>query len=124
MSLSAREQRILREIEHELASSWPPLDHMPAGARLASRERPAVTAPARWRRGADGIFGWVAAMVGGLLVGIALLAAGLVLDVPGMMIGGAVLTQLSPVTVSLLSGLSRRIRRRGAPSRSVDRAGE
>ena len=62
----------------------------------------------------DGSFCWIAAMVGGLLVGIALLSAGLALDVPGMMIGGAVLTQLSPVTVSLLAGVFRRIRLRMA----------
>lgn len=77
MSLSEREQRILDELEQDLASS--PL--------------------ARWRRRTNGSAGRIAAVIAavvGLLAGIAILSAGVALGVPGMMIGGAVLTQLCP----------------------------
>jgi uncharacterized membrane protein len=80
MPLSARELRILSEIERDLAES----------------SRRAV---------------WVCAMLAGLLVGIALLWAGVVLGIPAMIVSGAVLTQLSPValvTRGFLAALSRR----------------
>jgi hypothetical protein len=73
MSLSAREQRILREIELELARS---------------------TRDARW----------LPVMIAGLVAGIAILSAGVALGNPAIMIGGAVLTQLSPAA-SVLRGL-------------------
>jgi hypothetical protein len=79
MSLSAREQRILRDIELELARS---------------------TRDARW----------VAVLLSGLLAGIAILSAGVALGNPAMMIGGAVLTQLSPAALvlrGLVAALSR-----------------
>ncbi len=47
-------------------------------------------------------------MVAGLLAGIALLAAGLVLDLPGAAIGGAALTQLGPGAGCLASAFRRR----------------
>ena len=86
MSLSAREQRILGEIERELTESS--------------------------RRDA-----WLAAMIAGLLAGIAILWAGVVLRIPAMMISGAVLTQLSPValvTRGLLAAVSGRKSTRSA----------
>jgi formate/nitrite transporter FocA (FNT family) len=89
MSLSAREQRILREIERELAKS---------------------------KR--DGR--WLAAMIGGLVIGIAILSAGVALGNPAMMIGGAVLTQLSPAALvarGLIAALFR-ARQTGATGRS------
>jgi hypothetical protein len=105
MSLSEREQRILSEIEREFASSPLP-GRVPLGMRLPFRSRPPAAARARWRRRANGHLGWLVAMVAGLLVGIAILSAGLVLGVPAMMAGGAVLTQLGPFA-ALLAGLFR-----------------
>jgi hypothetical protein len=111
MSLSEREQRILSEIEREFAAA-PSRGRMPPGARLPFRSHLPAAAPAR--RGANGHPGWHAAMVAGLLAGIAILSAGLVLDIPALMAGGAVLTQLGPFAV-LLAGLFR-----GRPSRPAD----
>lgn len=83
MSLSEREQRILGEIERDLAMSAPSTSH-----RLAV----------------------LIAVIASLLAGIAILSAGLALGVPGMMIGGAALTQLGPL-LALLNGLFRGPRR-------------
>jgi hypothetical protein len=105
MSLSEREQRILSEIERELASA-PSRGHMLSGVRLPFRSRPPAAAPAPRRRGANEHLGWLVAMVTGLLAGIAILSAGLALDVPAMMAGGAVLTQVSPFA-AWLAGLLR-----------------
>jgi hypothetical protein len=94
--------------------------------RLPFRSRPPAAASARWRRGANGNLGWLAAMITGLLAGIAILTAGLVLGVPAMMAGGAVLTQLSPFAVWLAGWLVpwqaiqarwRRARKRDQPYR-------
>jgi len=87
MPLSARELRILSEIERDLAESS--------------------------RRAA-----WVVGMIVGLVAGIAILWAGVVLGIPAMIVSGAVLTQLSPValvTRGLLVALSRR-----RSSRAID----
>ena len=70
MSLSARERRILSELERDLAAP----DRMPFGAD----------------------FRWVATMITGLIVGIATLSAGLVLGMPSIAVVGAALTQLGP----------------------------
>jgi hypothetical protein len=57
-------------------------------------------------------------MLGGLLAGIALLVAGCALNVLGMMISGAVLTQLSPVT-AILAARFRKIRQHAARTQDV-----
>jgi hypothetical protein len=105
MSLSEREQRILSEIEREFASSPLP-DRVLLGVRLPFRGRPPAAVSADRRRWASGHPGRLVAMVTGLLVGIAILSAGLVLGDAAMMAGGAVLTQLGPFAV-LLAGLFR-----------------
>jgi hypothetical protein len=115
MPLSPREQRILDEIERELSASGTPPGRVLSQARLALRGY-----AARWRHGAWGNAGWVAVMTAVLLAGIALLWAGLVLVVPAMAYGGALLTTLGPVSVGWLARWWRRtvLRRRLA---SADR---
>jgi len=103
MPLSAREQRILDEIERGLRAPGPLRGRILARARSGFRGR-----AVHWRHGAWGNTGWIAAMAVGLLAGIAVLSAGLVLGVPGVIVGGAVLTQLSPVCVGWLARRSRR----------------
>jgi hypothetical protein len=107
MSLSEREQRILAEIERDLAA--PELSGR--GALRKMRPLPsrlAALAPVRRRRAVRRNAGWLAIMLGGLLAGIALLLAGLALGVPGMAVGGAALTQLSPAVGWLASAFRRR----------------
>lgn len=107
MSLSERERRILAEIERELAGSAPLAGPLRWRVWLPLRARLAGSGPARWLR-PRGRAGWIAVMVAGLLAGIALLTAGVVLDVPGAVIGGAALTQLGPVAGWLASAFRRR----------------
>ena len=96
MSLSAREQRILSEIERHLTASEPLL-----GRALASM-RPGLRASG----GAGASPRRAIVMVIGLLAGIALLSAGLVLNALPMVIGGSALTQLSLVAGWLPRALS------------------
>jgi len=103
MPLSAREQRILDEIERGLTAPGPPRGHVLARVRSGHRGRAVY-----WRHGGGGNAGWIAAMAAGLTAGIAVLSAGLVLGIPGMIAGGAALTQFSPVCVSWLARRSRR----------------
>jgi hypothetical protein len=106
MTLSAREERILSEIERGLTASEPLLNRALASMRLGVRTGRA----AHPTIGGDAGRGWVIAILTGLLVGIALLSAGLVLDVLAMAIAGAALTQLSLVAVWLARALSTRRR--------------
>jgi hypothetical protein len=110
MSLSAREQRILSEIERDLTATEPILGRALASMRLSLRDRTVIGRRARQPRGINRLRGWAIAMITGLLVGVALLSAGLVLNVLPMAIGGAALTQLSPVAGWLARAL--RARRR------------
>jgi len=91
MSLSSREQRILSEIERGLTASEPSLGRALATMRHGSRAGQA----------------WALGVIAGLLAGIAVLWAGLVLGVLGMVIGGTALTQLSLVAGWLARALSR-----------------
>jgi predicted lipid-binding transport protein (Tim44 family) len=101
MSLSAREQRILSEIENHLTAAEPLLGRALAGMRLRHWRR---LSHHRLRSGQ----GWAVAMLAGLLAGIALLTAGLVLGMLAMVIGGTALTQLSLVVGWLARALSTR----------------
>jgi Protein of unknown function (DUF3040) len=93
MSLSARDQRILGNIARELAAAEPRLAEALTTARLpVPRRRPLVVAGGRPPRAGA----WIAAMLASLLAGIALLTAGLTLDIPALACGGAVMTQVSP----------------------------
>lgn len=95
MSLSAREQRILSEIERDLTAAAPLLSRGLASMRPGLRHRVAIGKRVHQPRGSAEGQRWVIAMIAGLLAGLALLSAGLVLNVVAMMIGGAALTQLS-----------------------------
>ena len=95
MSLSAREQRILSEIEHDLTVTEPPLARALASMRLGRRDRAALGRRTRRPRGRRTRRGWVIVMLAVLLAGIAMMPAGLVCDVPAVAISGAALTQLS-----------------------------
>jgi hypothetical protein len=118
MSLSAREKRILAEIESDLASAEPLLDSVLGSMRLPTlygiplrslvghghRHR----TPRKMARNSRPGYVWFLVMLGGVLAGAALLAAGLVISATGMIVGGVVLLQLAPVTVARLA--HRRIR--------------
>jgi predicted lipid-binding transport protein (Tim44 family) len=93
MPLSPREQQILDSIEHDLGRG-----------RLLSRTRAFDRAATRLKKGSSGNTGWVAVLIGGLLSGIGILSAGLALGSLGLIIGGAVLTQLTLVSVRCLAG--------------------
>jgi hypothetical protein len=109
MTLSAREERILGEIERDIMESEPLLGRALASMRLGLRTR-AATKPARRPVGVGASRGWAIAMITVLLVGIAVLSAGLVLDVLAMVIAGIALTQLSLVAGWLARALSTRQR--------------
>ncbi len=94
MSLSEREQRILGEIERDLAASAPLTTRLPLAVRRRGTKEGAGRLPV------------LIAVFASLLAGIAILSAGLALGVPGMMIGGAALTQVSPF-LARLNGLFR-----------------
>lgn len=103
MSLSAREQRILSEIERDLTAAEPLLGRALASMRLGLWPRMVIGTPGRprgstARRGANrgpAVAMISAAVVIGLAAGIAVLSTGLMLDILAMVIGGAALTQLS-----------------------------
>ena len=104
MSLSAREQQVLGEIARDLAAE-PRLARALTTVRLsAPRRRPLVA-----RRGQRHTGAWVAVLLASLLAGIALLTAGLVLDVLALACAGAVMTQVSPA-VGYLCARARRSR--------------
>jgi hypothetical protein len=104
MSLSARDQRILSEIAHELAAGEPRLARALTRTRLPVLRRRPLVAGGQQRHGA-----WIAAILASLLAGIALLTAGLVLGILALACAGAVMTQFSPAALGYL-----RARRRGS----------
>lgn len=105
MSLSAREQRILSEIERDLTASESLLGRALAGMRVGLRSRIAASKATYRPRGRNASPGWVIAMITALIIGIGLMSAGLVLGSAAMAIGGAALTQLSLVTGWLVRAL-------------------
>jgi hypothetical protein len=108
MTLSAREERILGEIERDLTTAEPLLGRALCTMRMGLRTRMVIGKPAHRLTGRSASQGWVIAMIAGLLVGIALMSAGLVLDVLAMVIVGTALTQLSLVVGWLARALSTR----------------
>ena len=108
MSLSARDQRILSAIAHELAAAEPRLARALTTARLpALRRRTLVSANGGQQR----LPVWVAAILASLLAGIALLAIGLALDILAVACAGAVMTQFSPAALGYLCARARRTQR-------------
>jgi hypothetical protein len=94
MSLSSRDQRILSDIARELAAAEPRLARALTTARLpVPRRRPLVIADGKRQRPDT----WIGAILASLLAGIALLTAGLILDILALACAGAVMTQFSPV---------------------------
>ena len=91
MSLSARDQRILSEIADDMAAAEPRLARALTSARLPALRRRPLVAVGQQHAGA-----WIAAILASLLAGIALLTAGLVLDILALACVGAVMTQLGP----------------------------
>lgn len=109
MSLSAREQRILDEIDRDLTAAEPRLARALASAqRLTLLRRPLVA------RGWPGSGVWVAVLVVSLLTGIALLATGLVFGILALAWAGAVMTQGVPAAFGYLYAKSRRRSRTAA----------
>jgi len=91
VSLSARDQRILSEIADDMAAAEPRLARALTSARLPALRRRPLVAAGQQHAGA-----WIAAILASLLAGIALLTAGLVLDILALACVGAVMTQLGP----------------------------
>jgi len=91
VSLSARDQRILSEIADDMAAAEPRLARALTSARLPALRRRPLVAVGQQHAGA-----WIAAILASLLAGIALLTAGLVLDILALACVGAVMTQLGP----------------------------
>ncbi|WP_300605814.1 DUF3040 domain-containing protein [Trebonia sp.] len=95
MSLSARDQRILDEIEQDFAATEPRLARALAAGRPPGPGRGLRPAAARNRPG-RGISPPVL-VVSCLGAGVAMLAAGLVLGIVALACAGFVITQVSPV---------------------------
>ncbi|HEY6495586.1 MAG TPA: DUF3040 domain-containing protein [Trebonia sp.] len=108
MTLSAREQRILSEIERELTAAEPLLGRALARMRIGLRGRRSAGPAARRLIGANARQAWIIGMIGLLLAGIALLSVGLALDLLAAVIVGIVLTQLSLFTGWFARALSGR----------------
>lgn len=104
--MSAREQRILSEIERDLTATEPLLGRALASMRLGRRGRVVTGARARRPRDSNGPQGWVITMVTGLVAGIALMTAGFLCEVLAMVLVGTALTQLSLVAGWLGHALS------------------
>ena len=113
MSLSAREQRILSEIERELAATEPLLGRALASMRAGRRTRTVISGRARRPRGTSRAQGWVVVMLAGVGAGIAVTVAGFLLAMLPLVIGGTALTQVSLVAGWLARALSPRRPPRG-----------
>ena len=105
MSLSARDQRILSAIADDMAAAEPRLARALTSARLPVLRRRPLVAVGQQHAGA-----WIAAILASLLAGIALLTAGLVLDILALACVGAVMTQFSPAAIGYLCARARRSR--------------
>jgi len=109
MTLSARDHRILREIENELAAAEPRLDRALVQARLPVLRRRSTV---RSDDTENGRRVWVVAICASLLAGIGLLTAGLLLDAVVLLYAGAPLAQFGSVAVGYFgkkAGRSRRL---------------
>lgn len=109
MTLSARDHRILREIENELAVAEPSLDRALAQARLPVLHRRSTVISDDTESGRRV---WVGAICTPLLSGIGLLTAGLILHAVVLICAGAPLAQFGPVTVAYFGKRARSSRRR------------
>ena len=98
-SLSAREQRILKEIEGDLAAVEPRLQQALVTAKLPAFNYRSVVSSghARLRRCL-----WLSGLVAALLCGYGMLAAGLILNSVPLIWTGIPLAQFSPLAVGYL----------------------
>ena len=113
MSLSARDQRILSEIADDVAAAEPRLARALTSARLPVLRHRQLVAVGQQRVGA-----WIAAILASLLAGIALLTAGLVLDILALACAGAVMTPIGYLcAMARRSRLGRPAARRGYQGR-------
>jgi hypothetical protein len=118
MSLSERDQRILREIEHSLVSSEAHLDRALSTGRLpALRLVPLVELHQGAKRQRQM---WAAGAVASLLAGITLLVAGLMLNALVLTWVGMPLAQFGPAAIACMQ--RKRARRTQGHHRNV-RAG-
>jgi hypothetical protein len=92
-SLSGREQRILAEIESDLAAAEPRLEQALVSAKLPVLGVRPVVRPdqAKLRKS-----WWIAGLIASLLCGFGLLTAGLVLNSLPLIVVGTPLAQFSP----------------------------
>lgn len=109
-SLSARERRILTEIERDLAAAEPRLEQALSAARLPAFRFKSVVASehVRFRQSM-----WLTGMIATLLCGIGLLATGIIINSFPLIFTGIPLAQFSPIGFGYL------IRRRSRASRST-----
>ncbi len=107
-SLSAREKRILTEIERDLAAAEPRLEQALSASRLpAFRFKSVVTSEhARFRQSM-----WLTVMIASLLCGIGLLTIGIIVNSFPLIFAGIPLAQFSPFGFGYL------IRKRSRASR-------
>ncbi|MGH3156667.1 MAG: DUF3040 domain-containing protein, partial [Streptosporangiaceae bacterium] len=105
--MSAREQRILTEIERHLAADEPRLQQALTSAKLPSLRRRLVAGP---RCAGAGKRGWLIAACVPLLCGMVVLAIGLVLGIGLLALAGALVGQFGPVAVGYLHSRTRRTR--------------
>jgi hypothetical protein len=102
MALSPEEHQVLDEIENVLAGSEPSLsealDSMQLPPRKHLRGRSLVSADSGLTD-----YGWVVLVLSGLLVGIAILWAGMATGVPAIAIPAAALAQVVPLSIGLIA---------------------
>jgi hypothetical protein len=109
MTLSARDHRILREIENELAAAEPRLYRALVQARFPVLRRRSTVIFDDTKSGRRV---WAAAICAPLLVGLGLLTAGLMLHAVVLICAGVPLAQFGPVAVGYLGKRARSSRRR------------
>ena len=108
MTLPARDLRILKEIENELAAAEPRLNLALVQGRLPTRcRRSALVSDDREGRRLT----WVVAICGSLLAGIGLLTAALLLHMVTLFYTGVPLTQFGPIAVGYFGKRADRRRR-------------
>jgi hypothetical protein len=94
MALSARDRRILSEIERDFIAVEPRLAHALGRGKSQRLRRNLILASGEIKRGR---YGWTAGLLFLLLSGIALLVVGLVLHTAVLICVGVPLTQFGPV---------------------------
>jgi hypothetical protein len=102
MALSPEEHQVLDEIENVLADAEPSLSEALDSMRLPPNKRLRGRSLVSADSGLSD-YGWVVLTLSGLLVGIAILWAGIVAGVPAIAIPAAALAQVLPLSIGLIA---------------------